>query len=205
MKVVTTPNGSLRSVFDALLAAARRRNISARLLDSGRTLIAEFGDAAFIEPLVGTHRIQRIPKGETRRHTSTATISLLDVGAESVELDESELEERFTRGSGNGGQNRNVHDNCVILRHVPTGIEVRIDGRSQWQNRQTARAELARRLEEESHRTTLGVLNELRMSQIGTGERSAKSFTHNTQRDEVVDHSTGRKWRLGAFMKGRID
>ena len=37
-------------------------------------------------------------------------------------INEEELEERFVKGSGPGGQAVNKTNNCVILHHKPTGI-----------------------------------------------------------------------------------
>ena len=37
------------------------------------------------------------------------------------QLDEHQLEERFVRGSGPGGQSVNKTANCVSLKHIPTG------------------------------------------------------------------------------------
>ena len=34
--------------------------------------------------------------------------------------------------------------------------------------------------------------------------RAAKGFTHNTQRDEVIHHESGKRWRLSSFMKGKF-
>lgn len=36
---------------------------------------------------------------------------------------ESELQEQFVRGSGPGGQAVNKTANCVVLKHLPTGIK----------------------------------------------------------------------------------
>ena len=64
-------------------------------------------------------------------------------------LREEDLEERFVRSGGPGGQNVNKVATCVILRHRPTGLEVRMDReRSQALNRLLARRLLARKLEE---------------------------------------------------------
>ena len=41
-------------------------------------------------------------------------------------LNEEELEERFVRGSGPGGQSVNKTSNNVILKHLPTGIVVKV-------------------------------------------------------------------------------
>ena len=57
-----------------------------------------------------------------------------------------DVEERFVRGSGPGGQKINKTSSTVVLRHRPTGIEVRCQQeRSQAANRATAWAELCRR------------------------------------------------------------
>ncbi len=58
-----------------------------------------------------------------------------------------EVEERFVRGTGPGGQKINKTSSTVWLRHGPTGVEVRCqDGRSQVWNRVQAWAELGAKL-----------------------------------------------------------
>lgn len=37
-------------------------------------------------------------------------------------LDEKDIEEQFVQGSGPGGQNVNRLQNCVVLKHIPTGL-----------------------------------------------------------------------------------
>ncbi|XP_037076327.1 probable peptide chain release factor C12orf65, mitochondrial, partial [Pollicipes pollicipes] len=64
------------------------------------------------------------------------------------ELQERELEERFVRGSGPGGQSVNKTANCVSLKHVPTGLVVKChESRSLEVNRAGARRLLAERLD----------------------------------------------------------
>lgn len=41
-------------------------------------------------------------------------------------LNEDDLEEQFVRGSGPGGQATNKTSNCVVLKHIPTGIVVKV-------------------------------------------------------------------------------
>ena len=63
---------------------------------------------------------------------------------------ESDLEERFIRSSGPGGQNVNKVSTCVVLRHRPSGIEVRCQReRSQALNRFLARRILLTHLEQQ--------------------------------------------------------
>ena len=58
-----------------------------------------------------------------------------------------EIEERFVRGAGAGGQKINKTSSTVSLRHRPTGVEVRCQReRSQTTNRLLAWEELAEKL-----------------------------------------------------------
>jgi len=69
--------------------------------------------------------------------------------SEQIILREGDLEERFIRSGGPGGQNVNKVATCVVLRHRPTGLEVRMQReRSQALNRLLARKLLVRKLEE---------------------------------------------------------
>ena len=61
---------------------------------------------------------------------------------------EEDLDEHFIRSSGPGGQNVNKVSTCVVLRHRPSGLEVRCQQeRSQALNRFLARRALLTRLE----------------------------------------------------------
>lgn len=61
---------------------------------------------------------------------------------------EKDLEERFVRASGRGGQKLNKTSSCVWLTHKPTGILVKCEeSRSQALNRFLARRRLADKLE----------------------------------------------------------
>lgn len=63
---------------------------------------------------------------------------------------EDDLTESFIRGTGAGGQKINKTSSTVVLRHEPTGIEVRCQReRSQSLNRHLARVELCDRIEEQ--------------------------------------------------------
>lgn len=59
-----------------------------------------------------------------------------------------DVSEQFIRGAGAGGQKINKTSSTVVLRHHPTGVEVRCQReRSQSVNRLLAWAELAEKLE----------------------------------------------------------
>ena len=156
----------------------------------------------------GGHRYQRVPPNEKRGrvHTSTVTVAVLEASSsQAVRIDPRDLDETFTRGSGNGGQHRQKNDTCVVLRHVPSGLTVRVDGgRSQHLNRQTALALLRARLEAASSNRRKQARDADRRRQVGSGMRGDKRRTIALQRDTVTDHVTGKSMQAKAYMAGRL-
>jgi peptide chain release factor len=68
---------------------------------------------------------------------------------ESLGVVEADLEEKFVRGTGSGGQKINKTSNCVFLKHVPSGLAIKCQvDRSRELNRFLARRELCLRLEQ---------------------------------------------------------
>ncbi|WVF71343.1 hypothetical protein IAT40_006146 [Kwoniella sp. CBS 6097] len=65
-----------------------------------------------------------------------------------IEIPESDLDEKFVKGRGPGGQAINKTNSSVSLTHIPTGIRVQAQPtRSREENRKAARRILAERLE----------------------------------------------------------
>jgi protein subunit release factor B len=69
--------------------------------------------------------------------------SSLNARMQKLGVREADLEEKFTRSSGPGGQNVNKVATAVTVQHRPSGISVTTqDSRSQMQNRKLARERL---------------------------------------------------------------
>lgn len=152
----------------------------------------------------GGHRWQRVPPTENRGrcHTSTVTVAILSPSQSAAQLNERDVEFRCTVGSGPGGQHRQKNATCVEAIHLPTGLSVRIDTRSQQRNKQIALKVLASRLSEREGQKLHAKENDARRAQLGTGQRGDKIRTYRTQDDRVTDHRSGRKWSLTKWMKG---
>ena len=177
---------------------------------NSRTLTLRIeGDRGDYEFLAGVHRVQRVPRTDKngRRHTSTATIAVLQQGQSvPVQLRDDDLDVFTYVGTGKGGQHRNKTATAVRVVHRPTGIVVVVEhGRSQWQNLKAAKGELLGRLTERAHRQRAEEVGADRNSQIASGERPLKQFTHNEQRATVTAHELGVTWRWTDFYRGQLD
>lgn len=167
------------------------------------------GAAKSFENEPGGHRWQRVPPTERkgRVHTSTITVAVLTEPKEhEVRIDERDLEVTFMRGSGAGGQHRNVTDSAVRIVHKPSGVTVRCESeRSQHSNKDSAMAVLRARLVEHAQNQMDGARADDRRRQVGSGMRGDKRRTIRTQDDVVNDHVLGKQWRFKAYARGDWD
>lgn len=148
----------------------------------------------------GGHRWQRVPPTERRGrvHTSTITVAVLPEPSEAeLVLGPGDLRWRFTRGSGAGGQHRNKTESAVDLVHLPTGISVHCESeRSQHDNKRLALGRLRATLLAAEREQNAAHRDATRRAQVGKGMRGDKRRTVRCQEGSVIDHVTGRTWRL---------
>jgi peptide chain release factor 1 len=162
------------------------------------------GKGAFnlFETEAGGHRWQGL-SGD-RIHTSTVTVAVLNPkDSKKYELNFDEIEIQTIRGSGHGGQKVNKTESTVCVTHIPTGIKVRIQTRSQTVSKQMALEELTRRLEAIENEKSCTQYNSNRKGQIGSGMRGDKIRTYREQDDQVTDHITGKTWKLSKWLRGQ--
>ena len=110
------------------------------------------------------------------------------------------------RGSGAGGQHKNVTDSAVQITHKPSGIRVRCeDERSQHLNKAMALNVLRSRLKVARQQESKSAENCSRREQVGSGMRGDKVRTIAVQRGTVTDHISDKKVSLKAFLRGELD
>lgn len=170
------------------------------------------GPAQHLAPLLneaGGHRWQRVPPTERRGrvHTSTVTVAVFEGHLEApraVAIPASDILERITKGQGPGGQNRNKRETCVVLRHIPTGIEVKAEAeRTQEANRKTAQATLHERVQAHYTSRAHAGRSAERKAMVGCGARGDKVRTYRA--DGVTDHRTGRRASLAQIQAGKLE
>ena len=112
-----------------------------------------------------------------------------------------EVEERFVRGAGAGGQKINKTSSTVWLRHQPTGVEVRCQReRSQTVNRLLAWTELAEKLEWRRQRSA----NQAQAArELARRQKRQKSRGQKLRMIEAKKHRAGIKSKRGRGL--RID
>lgn len=136
--------------------------------------------------------------------TSTITVAVLDEESEvDVVIRDEDLEWKACRSPGKGGQNVQKTDSAVQLTHLPTGIQIRChEERSAYMNKQTALERLRVRLRLDARTKASSARAQERRTQVGSGMRGDKRRTIRAQDDSVVDHVTGRAWKLRDYVRG---
>ncbi|MFP4026968.1 MAG: peptide chain release factor 1 [Candidatus Brocadiia bacterium] len=158
----------------------------------------------------GGHRVQRVPKTESqgRIHTSLATVAVLpEVREVEVELKPEDLDISFMRSTGPGGQNVNKVDSCVRIVHEPTGIAVKCqEEKSQHKNRKQALKLLRAKIYEKQQEEQKEKRDELRRTQVGSGDRNQRVRTYNFPQDRVTDHRIGLDtFGIETVLMGKLD
>jgi peptide chain release factor 1 len=138
-----------------------------------------------------------------RVHTSLISVVVIEnKQVEKLELKESDLHWRYTKGTGAGGQNKNKLETKVVLTHVPTGIVVNVDGRKRGQNKEEALRVMTERLEAVDINDFHNEQNSTRNSQLG--RRGTKIRTVRECDGIVVNHLSGRSIPVKHYYKGML-
>lgn len=165
----------------------------------------------YLKSEIGVHRLIRNSPFDAnkRRHTSFAAVYVTPEMDKEIyiEIKDDDLRIDTLRGTGSGGQHKNVTDSAVRLTHKPTGIVVFCQNeRSQTQNKETAMRILKIRIYEHEKKLQNDKLQETfdAMSEITWGSQIRSYFVHPKQL--IKDHRTNHE--VGSFTRvidGEID
>jgi peptide chain release factor 1 len=157
----------------------------------------------------GVHRVQRVPETEAggRIHTSAATVAVLPQPDEvSVRIEDKDLRIDTMRASGAGGQHVNKTDSAVRITHIPSGIVVLSQLKSQHQNRAQAMIQLRAKLYEAERERQDSARAAERKGQVGSGDRSERIRTYNFPQGRVTDHRINLTvYNLPEVVNGALD
>lgn len=158
----------------------------------------------------GVHRVQRVPKTEAagRIHTSTVTVAVIpEAEMSEVKIVEKDIRTDVMRASGAGGQSVNRTESAVRLTHIPTGIQVHCqEGKSQTANKERAYQILYSKLQQIEEEKFRKEASDVRLEQIGTGDRSERIRTYNFPQTRITDHRIGLTiHQINEVMGGKFE
>lgn len=165
----------------------------------------------FLKPEKGVHRLVRISPFDSsgRRHTSFASMDVMPIMNEGVEIDidPDDLRVDTYRSSGAGGQHVNKTSSAIRITHIPTGFVVACQTeRSQHQNRETAMKMLYAKLLEQKEQEQLQKVSEIKGEQMDNAWGSQIRSYVFCPYTLVKDHRTGyEEGNVNKVMDGGID
>ncbi len=118
-------------------------------------------------------------------------------------IPKSEIKIETMRGTGPGGQRKNKVETCVRATHIPTGVTVTVDTRSQAASMKMALKELEARLIE-AKKQEKAKAKKARRDHAVHNETTVR--TYKFREGIVIDHRTGKTASLkDVLIKGKID
>lgn len=157
----------------------------------------------------GVHRVQRVPKTETkgRVHTSTAAVVVMpEQTIEQIDINKNDVRtENFCAG-GPGGQHQNKTQNAVRLTHLPTGVSVVSRSKSLQANLKFCWKMLATKINEMIYEKASSKAASTKKQLRGQAARSEKIRTYNYPDNRVTDHRVeGGKYSLQSIINGDLE
>jgi len=209
-----------KDLFQMYLKYCEKKNWKVKLIDVVESEQKGFSYISFlisgrnvfqnIKFEAGAHRVQRVPKTETRGrvHTSIATVAVLPkVEAIELNINYKDLKIDTFHASGAGGQHVNTTDSAVRITHLPSNIVVTSQQeRSQHENKEKALMVLRSKLLKFEQEKQQKNISKLRKSAIKKGQRSDKIRTYNFSQNRITDHRINLTLKkLDQILNGNLE
>lgn len=121
----------------------------------------------------------------------------------SLNILESDIEEKFIRSGGKGGQKLNKTSNCVYLKHIPSGLWVKCsDERSRETNRFLARRRLSEKIEEEVRREKTERVSEIEKIRRRKRRRSRRAKNKMLKNKKIISAKKILRRRVSESEEG---
>ena len=155
----------------------------------------------YLKGETGPHRLIRnspFNSGDAR-HTSFAAVSVSADVEDKIEIEvlEKDLEIKAVRSSGSGGQNVSKVSSCVYMKHIPSGIALKVQNeRSQLENKRLAYKLLRSRLyaleEKKRNEEKERQLGQQAVAAFGNQIRTTTVSNYSLVRDHRSEHETSQ-------------
>ncbi|CAF0740156.1 unnamed protein product [Brachionus calyciflorus] len=155
----------------------------------------------------GVHRVQRVPKTESKGRIHTSTVGVVVSPKPSkiqIEINPKDLKIETKTSGGPGGQHANKTESAVRILHIPTGIVIYNDEERQMhQNRARGLENLKQKLYQKAYEDQLNKRQSNRKMQIGSSSRSERIRTYNFIQDRITDHRLDENFTgIQRFLSG---
>jgi len=198
----------VKELQDAYLKYASSLDLQSKVVHSsfGHVKIQISGENAgkAFHNEVGKHVVNRVSTTEShgRVHTSVVIVGVFPVSKKiNIQIDERDLKIEPVKLSGPGGQNRNKVTSGVRMTHLPTNIQVTIDGRDFHTNKRNAEKMIESKVKDLITRERNAEEEAIKKAALSDSGRGSKIRKYDFKSSLVTDYRNKKSCDLKNILK----